>query len=181
MKSVFLRASFFGALAIVQLSFINPLFSSWPVAPPVLFSSIASWAIFRGFSPSRVWAVWAGALLDAVSFSRLGVSSVECLIIAALFGFANGRILFGVGAAKTIAFGATLWVLALGFLVAETMVALPTLRDSISFLSRFFVESPGKLFLSSVFSTAMFAGVFALTVSFERYVSLFERMSVGRR
>lgn len=181
MKPVLLRGAFFFAVALLQVSLVQILFSEWVIVPPLLLSSVVSWTLFRGFSPSRVWAIWAGIAIDSLAFSRLGVSSIEFLCAAAIFGFATGRVLFGYGSMKLLFFGFATWIFAFLFSLGKTLLVLPNFSERISFFAEFFTRSPGMIFVSLSVSSIGFIGVFFITVAFERYVELFDRVPLGKR
>ena len=109
------------------------------------------------------------------------MSAVSYTHLAAIFGFATGRVLFGYGSMKLLFFGFATWIFALLFSFGKTLLVLPNFSERVSFFVEFFTRSPAVIFASFSVSSIGFIGVFFITVAFERYVELFDRVPLGKR
>lgn len=180
MKLVVIRMLFLLAVAVLQVSYAEMLFSDFRFPLPILLSVVISLTLLRGFTFSWVWAVVAGMMLDALTQERLGISSFEFVAGAALFSVTARELLFRSHVGLLVLFGFGVWLFSLVFGVLRGGLVAGSLLVNKGSLMWLLPQSLMASIWSLVFSIGIFMVAFAFTRAFERYIEFFERTKVGR-
>ncbi len=181
MKPILLRSAFLFFGAIFQVSFVNTVFPSLAIVSPFLLASVVSITLFRGFSSSWQWAIVAGVLLDTLTLGRIGATALEYVLGAALLDFAAKKVVLNYHAEQALFFGGLLWVFDAIFRLVETLLLSSISGRTVSASSLCSQMQWITFFSSFPIAVAIYAFLFSVTLSFERYLDLFEREKVGRR
>lgn len=74
-----------------QISFLNIVFEN--IVPQAVVALVIAWTFIRGFSEALPWVISVGILLDAISMSVIGTSSLAFVLIAYSASFLSKRFL----------------------------------------------------------------------------------------
>ncbi len=178
MKPFFFRILFFFVLALIQVSVVNN--ENTLFVFPLVFSAVATLAIIRGFERSWLWAVICGVFIDALLFHRVGMHSGIFVVVVAFFSFLSRHWIYGHEKENTVFFGGLMWMYIWIVRYIEQLIVTGNF-EFFSYIFRMFSGNILLVFASFLVSIVVFAVIFLITSSFERYVSFFERSIVGRQ
>lgn len=180
MKLIVIRILFLLAVAVIQVSYAEVLFSVFRFPLPILLSAVVSLTLLRGFTFSWAWAVTAGIILDALTQERPGISSFEFVAGAALFSVTARELLFRSHWGLMVLFGLAVWLFSIAFGILKGSILAGSLLVNGGSLTQLLPQSLALSAWSLVLSVGIFVAVFALTRAFEHYIEFFERTNVGR-
>lgn len=179
MKPLFLRLGFFLLLASLEVSLVHIIFSDWGIFSSALLCSIAALSVLKGFSRSMWWAFGAGILLDSMLFSPIGPSSLKLSFAAFIFGFTTKRLFFVSSSKRLFVLGLLVWIYEA---VTTVLSRLVSSHGDLLFsgIVQLVAPSLSGFLLAVSFSAILFTVVFSIVASLERYLEIFDRMSVNR-